>query len=100
IRLLVPTLSSDVSLLVVASTEVALSGATKTLKDLGRKFDQLIIHETFDEWLHGQTDKRNIALVLFTRTREDVIHRPVGGAHVERLFLGVPFSAALYCNQA
>jgi nucleotide-binding universal stress UspA family protein len=81
------------------SAQVSLGSVAEAIREAGRKYEQLIIDDTFDDWLQATMKDRNIALVVFTRTRADIIHRPIGGAHVESLFLDVPFSAALHCSQ-
>jgi hypothetical protein len=82
------------------SAEVSLGTMAETLRAMGRKYEHVIAEVTFDQWLADEMSSREIALVVLSRTRADMIHRPIGGAHVESLFLNLPLSTALYCCEA
>ncbi|MBX9879312.1 MAG: universal stress protein [Candidatus Obscuribacterales bacterium] len=81
----------------VKEPEEILKEAVETLKSLSIEWDELIVEESFEDSLPTLEEHRSLGFLVSTRSREDVLHRPLRGAPCERLFTTVTCNSALYC---
>lgn len=77
--------------------EEVLREAAEVLNSLSVKFNELIIEESFEDSLAKLEEHRSLGFLVSSRSREDVLHRPLKGAPCERLFTTVSCNSALYC---
>lgn len=81
------------------SASDALESASKQLEDANRCYEKLVLKSTFDKWIASYPQRHHVTLIVFARSRHDVLHRSIGGSHIEKLFLKARCSAALHCTK-
>jgi|GEM_PF-2327951 len=79
------------------SCEEALEDAMTTLEVAGFDWEEMIVEESFEECVPTIEKHRALGMLVGTRSREDVLHRPLKGSPCERLFTSVSCNSALYC---
>jgi len=80
-----------------APAQSRLETASRWLKEIELTHSCILTDKTIDEWLSDSTAMSAPGLITLARSRKDIIHRPLTGAHVEHLFLNAVSSSALYC---
>lgn len=70
------------------------------LDSIGRSCDSITTDKSFDHWLADYLKENSVNLLVFCRTRDDFLHRPLYGSQAERLFVESPCSTALYCSHS
>ncbi|MBI4534128.1 MAG: universal stress protein [Candidatus Melainabacteria bacterium] len=81
------------------NARLALESASQQLEEAQRPYEKLLVKTTFDSWIGSYIQKHPVELLAFARSRHDVLHRSIGGSHIEKLFLKTTCSTALHCTK-
>lgn len=86
-----------IAALATKPVEEIMKEASTVLHSRGITFEKMIIEECFEESVAVIEKHRSLGLLVATRSKDDVLHRPLKGAASERLFTNAPCNSALYC---
>lgn len=79
------------------SAEEVFKAASAVLDEMGVQYEEVSFDEDFESCIGILQKGYNLGLLVATRSKDDVLHRPLKGAASERVFVSAPCSSALYC---
>lgn len=70
--------------------------AIALLNERGYEYELVQIEQSFESWLDNYLESNQVSLCCFTRSKLEVLHRPIKGARSELLFKHCPVSSFVY----